>query len=63
MSEFKKEKIGFEELGGVAGGKEVSLDHKCGNFKNSGLKESCPAKCKHCWHLMYEVGKGYFCKA
>ena len=59
MSEFKKEKIGFEELGGVAGG---NLEGKCEHYKCAGLKEGCPEKCEHCWHLMYKVEEGYFCK-
>ena len=74
MSEFKKEKIGFEELGGVAGGARVTvqLEMKCckpdkfmvlESKRAEWESEGCPKKCKYCWYLMHDFKTGYICKA
>lgn len=72
--EFKKEKIGVEMLGDVAGGTavDVALESKCCKPEKFTVLESkraewesegCPKKCKHCWYLMHDFKKGYICRA
>lgn len=75
MSEFKKEKIGFEELGGVAGGEQIDvkpemLCRKSGKFmvleskRDEWESQGCPKKCKYCWRLKYGFqGGGLICDA